>query len=228
MKPHFLYNPVMTNIYDMNVTQSNNINVKGFFDKAMKELIDFYGVNWIENTPVIYLVDSRESFDIISGYKTDDWVVGRALSDNKLLLLSPESYEKESRHKYSDEEYYSLLKHELSHLFYIIFSKGKGPVWLDEGFAIYTSNHLSTKERPKEFKDFLKYYSYEDENVYLEAGFVVEGLIIKYGKEKVIGFLKVLPNVNREDDFKKEFEKYFGLELDYKSFQELCNFCSIY
>jgi hypothetical protein len=93
MKPHFLYNPVMTNIYDMNVTQSNNINVKGFFDKAMKELVDFYGVNWIENTPVIYLVDSRESFDIISGYKTDDWVVGRALSDNKWLLLSPGSYE---------------------------------------------------------------------------------------------------------------------------------------
>jgi len=211
----------MTNIYDINTTQSNNTKVKGFYDKAMKELIDFYGVNWIENTPVIYLVDSRESFDIISGYKTEDWVVGRALSYNKLLLFSPESYEKESIHKYSDEEYYSLLKHELSHLFYIIFSKGKGPVWLDEGFAIYTSNQLSTKERPKEFKNFLKYYSYEDEKVYSEAGFVVEWLINKFGKEKVIGFLKVLPNVNSKYDFKKEFEMYFGLELDYKSFKEL-------
>jgi len=57
----------MTNIYDINITQSNNTKVKGFYDKAMKELIDFYGINWIENTPVIYLVDSRESFDIISG-----------------------------------------------------------------------------------------------------------------------------------------------------------------
>ena len=74
-------------------------------------------------------------------------------------------------------------------------SQGKGPIWLDEGFAIYTSNQLSTKERPKEFKNFLKYYSYEDEKVYLEAGFVVEGLINKYGKEKAIGFLKVLSNV---------------------------------
>jgi hypothetical protein len=185
----------------------------------MKELIDFYGVNWVENTPVIYLVDSRESFDIISGYKTEDWVVGRALSYNKLLLLSPESYKKESRHKYSDEEYYSLLKHELSHLFYMIFSQGNGPVWLDEGFAIYTSDQLKTKDRPKEFKSFLKYYSHEDENVYSEAGFVVEGLIKKYGKKKVIGFLKVLPNINNEDSFRNEFEKYFGIELDYKDFQ---------
>jgi len=60
--------------------------------------------------------------------------------------------------------------------------------------------------------------------VYSEAGFVGEGLIDKYGKEKVIGFLKVLPNVNSEDEFKNEFEKYFGLELDYKSFQELWKF----
>ena len=61
----------MANIYDINITQSNNTKVKGFYDKAMKELIDFYCVNWIENTPVIYLIDSRESLDIISGYKTD-------------------------------------------------------------------------------------------------------------------------------------------------------------
>jgi hypothetical protein len=209
----------MSNIYNINTTQSYNKEVKAFYDKAMKELIYFYGVNWIENTPVIYLVNSRESFDIISGYQTEDWVVGRALSYNKLLLLSPESYEKESRHKYSDEEYYSLLKHELSHLFYMIFSQGKGPIWLDEGFAIYTSDQLTEKDIPKEFKNFLKYYSHEDEDVYSEAGFVVEGLIKEYGKEKVIGFLKVLPNINNEDSFKNEFEKHFGIELDYKDLQ---------
>lgn len=211
----------MSNIYDINATQSKNKKVNSFYQKAMKELIDFYGVNWVENTPDIYLVGSRSDFDILSGYNTEDWVVGRALSYNKLLLLSPDSYEKESRHKYSDQEYFSLLKHELSHLFYVIFSQGKGPVWLDEGFAIYTSNQLSTKERPKEFKNFLKYYSREDENVYSESGFVVEGLINKYGNEKVMIFLKVLPNVNSEDEFKREFEKHFGLELDYKNLQDL-------
>ena len=57
--------------------------------------------------------------------------------------------------------------------------------------------------------------------MYSESGFVVEWLINKFGKEMVIGFLKVLPNVNSKYDFKKEFEEYFGLELDYKSFKEL-------
>ncbi len=209
----------MSNVYDVITKELDNSKILSFYNKAMRELASFYNINWKDNTPIIYLVDSRESFDIISGYKTEDWVVGRALSYNKLLLLSPESYEKESRHRYSDEEYYSLLKHELSHLFYMIFSKGKGPIWLDEGFAIYTSGQLSTKERPKEFKNFLKYYSHEDENVYSEAGFVVEGLIKKYGKEKVVGFLKVLPNVNSKDEFKNEFEKYFGIGLDYKNLQ---------
>ena len=213
----------MTNIYDIYTKQSDNTNVKNFYNRAMSELIDFYDINWIEDAPVIYLVDSRESFDIISGYKTEDWVVGSALSYNKLLLLSPESYEKESRHKYSDEEYYSLLKHELSHLFYMIFSQGKGPVWLDEGFAIYASDQLKTKEKPKEFKNFLKYYSREDEKVYSEAGFVVEGLIKKYGKEKVLGFLKVLPNINSKEDFKNGFKRYFGIELDYFNINNILN-----
>ncbi len=58
-----------------------------------KERIDFYGVNWIEHISVIYLAGSRNDFDIISGYKTDDWVVGSTLSYNKRLLLSPGSYE---------------------------------------------------------------------------------------------------------------------------------------
>ena len=57
--------------------------------------------------------------------------------------------------------------------------------------------------------------------MYSESGFVVERLINKFGKEKVIGFLKVLPNINSKYEFKKEFEMYFGLELDYKSFKEL-------
>lgn len=203
----------MSNIYDINTTKSTNSKVKNFYDRAMRELIDFYGVNWVDNTPIIYLVSSRKDFDLICGYKTEDWIVGTALGYNTLLLLSPESYEKESRHKYSDDEYFSLIKHELSHLFYTIFSKGNGPEWLDEGFAIYLSNQL--KERPGKFKSFLKYYSSTDEGVYEESGFVVEGLVKKYGKEKVVGFLKVLPNVNSESDFKEEFEKFFGLKLEY-------------
>lgn len=211
----------MINIYNIKTTESKNEKVKAFYDKAMKELIDFYGINWIDNAPVIYLVDSRIDFDIVSGSKTESWVVGKALDYNKLLLLSPESYERESIHKYSDDEYYFLLKHELSHLFYTIFSQGKGPVWLDEGFALYTSGELVTKKRPESFRNFIKYYFHEDKDVYAEPGFVVEGLIKKYGKEKVLSFLKLLPNMKDEKGFNRGFKDYFEMNLDYPSIQEL-------
>ena len=207
----------MSNIYDVNTTKCTNSKVESFYEKAMKELIDFYGVDWVDNTPIIYLVNSRKNFDLIYGHKTEDWVVGTTLGYNTLLLFSPESYEKYSRHKYSDEEYYSLIKHELSHLFYTIFSKGNGPEWLDEGFAIYLSKQL--KEKPNRFKNFLKYYSHTDDGIYKESGFVVDGLIKKYGKGKVVDFLKVLPNINSEGDFKKKFEKYFDLKLEYAELQ---------
>lgn len=98
----------------------------------------------------------------------------------------------------------------------MILSQGKGPIWLDEGFAVYVSDQLSTKERPKEFKSFLNYYSHEDKDVYSEAGFVVEGLIKRYGKNRVINFLRRLPNINNKKEFKKEFEEYFKLRLEYK------------
>lgn len=211
----------MSRVFDVNLKQSKNVLVKKFFKQAVQELSKFYNVNWVDNTPTILLVNERTVFDLLVGYKTEDWVVGTALSYNKLLLFSPESYEKESRHKYCEDEYYSLLKHELSHLFYAIFSQNRGPVWLDEGFAIYTSGQLNTKEKPKEFNSFIQYYSCGGEGVYAEAGFVVAGLIEKYGKEKVVNFLKLLSDVKSEKDFKIAFETFFKMKFDYKDFQEL-------
>ncbi len=187
----------------------------------MKELISFYDINWIENTPKIYLVENRSDFDLLCGYESEEWVVGKALDQNKLLLFSPDSYEKKSCHKYSDEEYYFLLKHELSHLFYSILSKGQGPVWLNEGFAIYVSGELTKKKRPKKLKNFLQYYSHTDKGVYAESGFVVEGLIGKYGREKVLRFLKDLSKIFNENDFREKFEKDFNIKLDYKSLETL-------
>lgn len=211
----------MSKVFNIQAQKSHNKKVSAFYDRAMEELKDFYGINWNENTPSILLVDSRKEFDILIGKQTEPWVVGTTPRYNELLLLSPESYEKESIHKYSDEEYFSLIKHELSHLFYTILSKGAPPVWLDEGFAIYSSGQLSTKKKPKELKHFLEYYSKVGEDVYPEAGFVVEALFKKYGKEEVLGFIKLLPKFKGEKIFKETFEKYFQLELSYESIGEL-------
>ncbi len=132
-------------------TKKYSSKVEGFYKKAMEDLKDFYMINWDENTPVLFLVDSRKGYDILTNQKTEGWEVGRHLGENKILLISSESYEKESIHRYSDEEYFFLIKHELSHLFYNIFSQGQGPVWLDEGFAIFTSGELKKKTKINEF-----------------------------------------------------------------------------
>jgi len=211
----------MSKVFSLQIKKSSSKKVNTFYDKAMEELKEFYQINWNENTPFIFLVDTREDYDKLNGFKTEPWVVA-SVQQNGILMLSPESYEKESIHKYSDDEYYSLIKHELSHLFYNIFSKNNYyPVWLDEGFAIYSSGQLATKKKPKKLKKFLDYYSQGGEGVYEESGFVVEGLIKKFGKEKVLEFVKLLSNVRGEKIFKEAFEKFFGLELSYESIQEL-------
>lgn len=210
----------MKNTFTIN-SSSKNEKVENFFKKAMEELKTFFLINWIENTPVVFLVDSRKDFDVLVNRKTEKWVVGQCFEKNKILFLSPESYEKESIHKYSDEEYYFLLKHELSHFFYNIYTKEKGPNWLSEGFAVFSSGELKKKKRVGEFKNFLKYYTDFDQKIYEESGFAVEVLIKKFGKEKVLNFLKKLPGIENEEMFKKCFEEHFNFKLEYSSFNKL-------
>ncbi len=211
----------MSNIYKIQSKELKSKKLENFFEKAMEELIAFYNINWIDNQPRLLFVDKRKDFDLITRSKTEPWVVGKALDFNTILFISPESYEKESIHKYSDEYYYFLIKHELSHLFYSILSQNKGPVWLDEGFAIYTSGELEKKVRPQSFKNFLSYYSEEDEYVYEEAGFVVDVLIKKYGQEMVIEFLKKLPEIENQESFSQQFKEHFGIELSYESIKKI-------
>ena len=212
----------MNKVFSLKTKNNNSKNkkVESFYEKAMEELKDFYMINWIENTPVVFLVDTRKDFDLLVNEKSENWIVGQNLGNDRLLLLSPEGYEKESIHRYCDEEYFFLIKHELSHLFYNIFSNEKGPNWLNEGFAIFTSGQLKKKKRIKKFKNFLKYYDHFDKGIYEESGFVVEFLIKKFGKERVLEFLKKLKSVNNEKEFKESFEKEFGFELGYEGFNE--------
>ena len=98
----------MRSIFEISTIKSKDTKVQAFYKKAMDELIRFYQLNWVDNTPIIYLVDSRKIFNLIGREETQNWVVGKALDYNKLLLISPNKYEKESCHKYSDELYYIL------------------------------------------------------------------------------------------------------------------------
>lgn len=197
--------------------------IKNIYNNSMKELNDFFKINWNQNTPKIFIVSDRKTINKLKGYKTEDWVVGWAdLSDN-VFVLDKENYEKESCHNYSDEEYKALIKHELAHLFVKNFCK-KGnikPRWIDEGIATYLSGQNKFKKSIKKFNVFLKYYKTGGKGIYTESGFAINVLIEKHGKSKILGLLSELKNITSKEEFENKFKEIYNFHPTYEEFNRL-------
>lgn len=139
-----------------------------------------------------------------------------------MFVLNKNNFEKESNHNYSDEIYLKLIKHELAHIFFSKLSNGRNkPVWLSEGVSIYASNQLKNKKKPEAFKNFLKFGEKKGKGVYEESGFVVELLVNKFKKEKLLNLIKNLSKANSEDSFKALFKEIYGFELNYENINKL-------
>jgi hypothetical protein len=195
------------------------------YKQMMRELNDFYDINWTHNLPDIYFLESRDQIDAYWGKKTDPHVIGWINEHKIVYALRNEKMETESAHKkHSDEKYYAFIKHELSHCFFKIESQFSNsfPNWFWEGVAIYTSGQLAFKESITEFKDFLNYNNQEfSTGVYKESGFVVELLVSKFGKKKILALIKKLKDCQTEETFNKTFEKIYGFKPTYKKFNDL-------
>ncbi len=192
--------------------------VKEMYEKAMQELDDFFELGWKINRPKVFLVPDRKTIDELKGNKTEGWVTGLTVGTN-VYILNKENYEKESLHTYSDEKYYSLLKHELAHTFTLVISGfNQKPRWLWEGIAICLSGQNNFMKKPEKLENFLKFGEQDGEVVDVESGFAVKFLIEKYGKGKVIELIKSLKETHSSQDFMRKFEEIYGFELDYKNF----------
>jgi hypothetical protein len=203
------------------ISQSSNSKLMDFYNKAIKELEEFYEVNWNKNRPAVFLVNSREDIDMLRGEETEDWIVGFTKgSKSCVFLLDPKNYETESRHKYSEENYFSTMKHELSHLYSRILYDGYKPTWLTEGIAVYSADQLKFHPIPKEFKVFLKYYDWGGSGIYAESGFAVKILIDQFGKEKFLNFYKKLGSINNKEELKELFQIHYNAELTYDFFNK--------
>lgn len=196
--------------------------LENIYKTSIKELEKFFEIK-LKKTPFIYLVKDRNTINQLLEKKTPIWMIGWNDSKN-IYILDKKYYEKESCHKYSPKAYSYLIKHELSHVFTQtysnIFEKSIKPDWLWEGLALYLSGQNRTKNKPKQFKNFLKYYSQNIKNpgVYKESGFVVGLLINKYGKNKLLKLIKSLKKINSNKKFDKKFEEIYGFKLEYKNF----------
>jgi len=192
------------------------------YEKAMKELDEFFKLNWKRNKPQIFVVEDRKTINKLREKETEKWMTGWVYGKN-IYVLKKENFEKESSHGVaSKESYFRLIKHELAHCFFLVLSNHKtNPDWLWEGVSIYLSGQLKHKEKPAKLESFLGYWGKSGRDVYKESGFAVEILVEKYGKEKLLELIKSLKDINSEEDFNKKFEEIYGVELNYDLFNEI-------
>lgn len=200
------------------ISEISHSKIDDVYKKAMKELDDFFELDWKDNCPHLILVPDRKTIDSLRWEKTEPWVVGWATRGNVYVLLDS-NFETESNHKYSDEEYFALIKHELAHCFSNIVSNSSGkPVWLLEGISIFLSGQNAFKSRPGKIDKFLEFYDKWGSGVYIESGFVVEFLIKNYGKSKLLSLLRGLKKANSKETFSELFKSIYEFELTYDSF----------
>ncbi len=201
--------------------------VESIYKKSITKLNIFFNLNWVNNTPDIYLIEDRKTIDSMMGKKTPGWVIGY-INQNSICILNYKKLEQESSHHYTNDystekKYYlGMIPHELAH----VFSKALNPniympVWLWEGIALYLGGQNILKKKPSKFNNFLNFYRTHGENrpnVYTESGFAIEFLVKKYGKEKLLKLIKSIKKDMPESDFAKLFKKIYGIPLEYKSF----------
>lgn len=190
------------------------------YDRAMKELNEFYGLSWTFGRPQVILVPDRQTINDVWDKKSEDWQIGWA--DGRFaFILDNEAMEENSSHKkHSPEKYYSnLIKHELSHIFFRHLSKSSNrPKWLWEGVAIYTSGQLALQKPITKFEKFLDSTDKTQPGLYEESGFAVELLVKNHGKEKLLELVKSLKDCSTNDDFIKKFEEIYSFTPNYEEF----------
>ncbi len=201
----------------INLKIMKNKKLEDHFNRSMKELRKVFGINWVYNTPSFLVVEDRQTMDALEGRETPKWKVGYNMGRDAIVILGPKNYERDSIHKYSDEDMRRLIKHELCHAFYSLAAGNHHPRWLTEGLSLNLADEVDRYAKVEVFKDFI-----ESDKNYREWAWAVKVLIDKYGIDKIIEFVKSLKEVS-DDDFSKHFENFFGSKLSYKNFNKLLN-----
>ena len=171
----------------------------------------------------IQLHNSRESYNRQLGRDTKDWEVANTDTDNnKIDILHPDTFEKESSH--NKKEFLLILKHEISHLFINKLAQNKAvPKWLDEGLAMYLADQLSQYKKIGLYteEDFLSKIStqhgwdqYSSYSAYEYACLFVDLLISQYSLNKIKELISLLGKNYYYSHFQKIFKKIFGKSIE--------------
>ena len=203
----------MTSVFKL--TPLEDTTLQKYHDTAIKDLNEFFGRKWLNNTPKIFVLDDRKTINLFQEKETESWVVGFSMG-NTVCILNPANISKESSQDGSKYNIEKLIKHEICHSF---FHKSFGMTnfsWITEGVSIYVADQFNMFPIPGKFDGFL-----EGKKVYQESGAVIKLLFDKYGKEKLFDFLKKQSGIKEMEELKTVFESIFGAKLEYSFFDEL-------
>lgn len=189
--------------------------------KAYEEVRGYFDFD-IEDLKFI-IATSRKEYDEISGKKSQNWMVGTAISRSSILALDPEVWGTEATKDHNPKDFPKLLKHEITHLFTGKLAGGssKIPRWLNEGMSCYIAGQ-SFNFDPQSYKPgFLKEMATpEDWNervkrgAYAKAAAFVRFLGNKFGFEKIKELVKNLPEEYSYGSFCITFEDTFKIPLE--------------
>ncbi len=175
------------------------------FFSIYKTVCDFF--NFEKNIPIkIYFLYSINEFHFFSDMKHEKWLCAFAGRNNIIFLFSPSKIEQLTDHKKS--EIPKLIAHELSHI--IQGNLGFKKIGLfNEGISVY----IAKQKENLNFEDIdlssIDIFNNEKKFLYEVSPRIINMIISKVGKEKLLSFLNVIKNKNTSDEIRDIFIKYF-------------------
>ena len=179
---------------------------KGLYKKLKK----FFGVDIAKID--IKIVENVNDFSKARGIKINDipsYTVGTAKGLNCIIIFSKGKF-KERGHK--EEEFESVLFHEMAHLFVRSITKRPIDPWIEEGICEYIS-FKKLEGKPKRLIDFKKiktpkdWYKYAP---YLQSKLFFDYLVKRGGIKKIRELLKNLSKEKTEICFLKVYGSSLG------------------
>ena len=180
------------------------------FDRARSDLIYYLSENAInlDDYNVIDRIVIFSNQDAVRLYFKKNYGIAEdqipdtfagTIIDRRLLLVNRSEYKSIWKRlypewKWTDEEYYKLIKHEMAHAFhenYAVANFGSadamGPQWFFEGFAVVAAGQFMCE--PMSVKEIQRLFSQKEvfsKPSYPEYGCAVQSLVLHYGLRRVL------------------------------------------
>lgn len=184
-------------------------NYNDIFKNSYKKVSSFFGI--LPKNIKLHIITDLDKISKIFNIDINKipWYACGFYKENDVYVLSPELLKKRGHKK---EELKNIITHELCHVFIKKLVKKQIPVWIEEGISQYIAfgnfGRYKKQVNITELNSYDDWYRLSDPYIYCSNFF--EFLINRYGKEKILLFLKLLNSC----EYKHAFKRIFNLEIN--------------